>query len=109
MAVGRSAAVAPIRPLAWESPYAGGVALKRQKTTKPKKPLQLLRFSCNNSNYSYLSIFPWLSVFLFIPLPLPLSKETQSPTSAFYIFFLFLFMAAPAAYGSSWARARARG
>ena len=28
----RSAAVAPIRPLAWEPPYAMGVALKRQKT-----------------------------------------------------------------------------
>ena len=27
----RLAAVAPIRPLAWESPYAAGAALKRQK------------------------------------------------------------------------------
>ena len=30
----RMAAVAPIRPLAWEPPYAMGVALKRQKTKK---------------------------------------------------------------------------
>ena len=27
----RPAAVAPIRPLAWEPPYASGAALKRQK------------------------------------------------------------------------------
>ena len=30
------AAVALIRPLAWEPPYAAGVALKRQKTKKKK-------------------------------------------------------------------------
>ena len=34
----RSAATVPIRPLAWESPYARGAALKRQRT-KNKKPL----------------------------------------------------------------------
>ena len=28
----RLAAVAPIRPLAWDPPYAAGVALKGQKT-----------------------------------------------------------------------------
>ena len=28
------AATAPIRPLAWEPPYATGAALKRQKTKK---------------------------------------------------------------------------
>ena len=33
----RPAAVAPIRPLAWEPPYASRVALKRQKTKKKKK------------------------------------------------------------------------
>ena len=32
VAVARPAATAPIRPLAWEPPYAAGVALKRQKT-----------------------------------------------------------------------------
>jgi len=31
-----AAAVALIRPLAWESPYAVGVALKRQKTKNKK-------------------------------------------------------------------------
>ena len=30
------AAIAPIRPLAWEPPYALGVALKRQKTHTKK-------------------------------------------------------------------------
>ena len=38
----RPAAVAPIRPLAWESPYATGAALEKAKrqttTTATKKP-----------------------------------------------------------------------
>ena len=33
----RPAYVALIRPLAWEPPYAAGVALKRQKKKKEKK------------------------------------------------------------------------
>ena len=33
----RPAAVAPIRPLAWEFPYATGEALKTQKTKKKKE------------------------------------------------------------------------
>ena len=33
----RLAATAPTGPLAWELPYASGVALKRQKTKKKKK------------------------------------------------------------------------
>ena len=33
----RPVAVAPIRPLAWEPPYAVDVALKRQKTKKNHK------------------------------------------------------------------------
>ena len=32
----RQAAVAPIQPLAWEHPYATGVALKRQKKKNPQ-------------------------------------------------------------------------
>ena len=39
---GRLAAVAPIRPLAWEPPYDSGAALKGQKTKdKKKKNLQI--------------------------------------------------------------------
>ena len=33
----RPAAVAPIRPLSWEPPYAEGAVLKRQKDPPPKK------------------------------------------------------------------------
>ena len=33
----RSAAIALIQPLAWEPPYAAGLALKRQKEKKEKK------------------------------------------------------------------------
>ena len=33
----RSAAVALIRPLAWELPYAEGVAIKRKKKEKEKE------------------------------------------------------------------------
>ena len=33
----RLTAVAPIRPLAWETPHATGVALKRQKTKTNKQ------------------------------------------------------------------------
>ena len=33
----RPAAVAPIRPLAWEPPYATGMTLKRQNKKKKKK------------------------------------------------------------------------
>jgi len=33
----RPVSTAPIRPLAWEPPYAASVALKRQKDQKKKK------------------------------------------------------------------------
>ena len=36
----RPEATAPIRPLAWEPPYAGGAALKSQKDKKNKKILK---------------------------------------------------------------------
>ena len=35
----RTAATAPIGPLAWEPPCAAGVALKRQKDKKEKKKI----------------------------------------------------------------------
>ena len=37
----RPAAMALIRPLGWELPYAAGVALKRQKKKKKKKRIRL--------------------------------------------------------------------
>ena len=41
VAVGRPVAAAPIRPLAWEPPYAVGEALTRQKKEKEKKEFRL--------------------------------------------------------------------
>ena len=38
----RPAATAPIGPLAWEPPYATGVALKRQKQKKKRKLLEAI-------------------------------------------------------------------
>ena len=35
----RPLATAPIRPLAWETPYAAGVALKKKKKKKKKRPI----------------------------------------------------------------------
>ena len=49
-------AIAPIRPLAWEPPYATAVAqemAKRQKTkkkTKTKKQIRSMLISNNNNN-----------------------------------------------------------
>ena len=36
----RPMATGPIRPLAWEPPYATGAALKGQKTKKKKKKME---------------------------------------------------------------------
>ena len=46
----RLAAVAPIRPLAWELPYAMGVALKikRKKKRKKKKNLTQVKMSTSH-------------------------------------------------------------
>ena len=41
----RPAAVAPLQPLAWEPPYAKGVALKQQQKNKQTKT-SLLEFPC---------------------------------------------------------------
>jgi len=38
----RLVAIAPIGPLAWEPPYAAGVALKRQKDQKKRKKPNLI-------------------------------------------------------------------
>ena len=39
----RSAAVAPIRPLTWEPPYAAGAALKRKEKKKKKKKAKKMK------------------------------------------------------------------
>ena len=44
--------VAPIRPLAWEFPYAAGAALKRRRRKKTEsKKLKLLLFSYDITAY----------------------------------------------------------
>jgi len=58
---GRLAAVALIRPLAWEPPYAMGVALKRQKDQKKLKIKK--KFATSNIKTGYMPKFI-LSLFL---------------------------------------------
>ena len=41
----KPAAIAPIRPLAWEPPYAMGAALKKKEKRKKEKSMNSL--SCN--------------------------------------------------------------
>ena len=52
----RPEAVAPIRPLAWETPYATGVALKRKKQNKTthKKMLNIVSHQ-GNANQTTMS------------------------------------------------------
>jgi len=38
----RPASIAPVRPLAWEPPYAAGAALEKAKKTKEKKKKKAL-------------------------------------------------------------------
>ena len=42
----RPVATAPIRPLAWEPPYATGTALKRQKDKKKKRKKKMKKKNC---------------------------------------------------------------
>ena len=50
----RLAAVAMIRPLAWEPPYAASAALKRQKKKKKDIPRFVLTFLFNRKNIGIL-------------------------------------------------------
>ena len=57
---GVGAATAPIRPLAWEPPYATGAALKRQKKKKrfkkKKKKQNMLSLFLHDLFYKYENI-----------------------------------------------------
>ena len=89
----RPAATSPIRPLAWEPPYAKGVTLKRQKNNNNNN---------NNNKFRTFSLppkempYPWQPLFYFI---------------FFLVFFVVVVVvvvtiswATPAAYGGSQAR-----
>jgi len=56
----RPVATAPIRPLAWEPPYAGGEALEKAKRPKKKKKIC---FCCKGNllsvNYSKVFDYSW--------------------------------------------------
>ena len=62
----RQAATAPIRPLAWEPPYATGAALERQKKTKQNKTAKK-EHSYNPHPMPDLSRCP-IHIYSFVPL-----------------------------------------
>ena len=53
----RLTAVAPIRPLAWESPYATGEALKSKETKKPKTYFMCQKHSIKTLKKAFLFYF----------------------------------------------------
>ena len=60
----RPAAVAPIQPLAWEPPYAAGVAIKSKKKRKEKRKTKTeenMEYSYNGFNVSSLPVLLCLS------------------------------------------------
>ena len=59
----RLAAVALIRPLGWEPPYAASVDLKRQKTKKKKKKKFQQKMENLNINMTYFCCFLIASFF----------------------------------------------
>ena len=46
-------AIAPIRPLGWDLPYAAGVELRKKKKKKTDKNFCLFLFIANPSIYSF--------------------------------------------------------
>ena len=55
----RPAATAPMRALAWEPPYAAGVALKSKKNKKKVLPYSAMYFYCVwKTNVTTLGLFP---------------------------------------------------
>ena len=55
----RLVATAPIRPLAWEPPYATGVALKRQKDKKKIKNKKILWIKYYVFEICFITIHVW--------------------------------------------------
>ena len=66
----RLAGVVPIQPLAWELPYAMGIALKRQKTKKiknKKKKIQVMKGSSQHWQSFNIKELPILCVPILAP------------------------------------------
>ena len=85
-------ATTPVRPLAWEPPYAAGVALKSQKKKKKKKRER------EREKTSGLGTCSRLPITTFLPLP----GSPLLPSDA--TFSNFFLRATPGAYGSSRAK-----
>ena len=60
----RLAAIAPIRPLAWEPPYAAGAPLEKAKRQKKKKPILINNSECLILFWSYTNIYYDSKLFL---------------------------------------------
>ena len=85
----RPAAAAPTQPLAWEPPYAMGVALKWKKKLKLKK--RIVTVSSHHVSDPQIHLMICKKVFLF---------------SFFFFFFFCYYRTAPVAYGGSQATGR---
>ena len=99
----RLEAVAPIRPLDWELPYAAGMALKRQNKNKNRirKESEEKMQSYNREN-----ICAFIRQHLLgIHLQKYLCKSVREHTLVFLFFsFSFSFFLSPISTWSSWAR-----
>ena len=124
------AAAAQIRPLAWELPYASGVALKWKKKKKKKRQhlkgtvLTVTNFVVSNfldmathlrNIYIYILNDCTCIIWKFLGQGLKSRFLTNCTTAGtpiivfkFLLFFLCLFRAAPVAYGGSQARSLIR-
>ena len=56
----RLAATAPIRPLAWDTPYVVGVALEKKKTKMKKENKELKIFTQEGHSCNVLERILWL-------------------------------------------------
>ena len=86
----RPATVALIQPLAWEPPYAAGVAVKRKKKKCHTESQKL------NSQVQDICVFNALKVTLEIKKAISFKMLITSNPILFFFFFFFLFIKFPA-------------
>ena len=72
----RLAATAPIGPLAWEPPYAAGVAQEMAERPKKKKKESCRR---NGSRFGIFGFFLVFFFFVFLPFLGPLPRHMEVP------------------------------